>query len=519
MLFFISCYFLIALALSIYIPLKFSRCEFPVKLLVFTNILMGFAAALFIVSRISLQYSLSQWNCCRLAPSFMLAKGFALYTLPGEGVISGHIYGPLAAAAYLPAVIFPSLKGALICGLWLSAGFALLPVLFIIFSASGGPHRRVTAWAAFFVFFCFASGADSLKDTFLSIHADAPALGLGALAGLALLRLRDDRDRVLLAASSLLAVLACWTKQVMLAGILALPFYLYLAWGRKVFLRYVIYLLAWSAVTALVFFSFFDPEAMFYNLFLMPMKHPFSPYFTYPLRYLLTRELGCGLFVFISLALAGLIFCGKAFGIRQMLRQDRWLIFLFLSLALMPVSVLTKLKAGGALNTLSFITYYFFIAASAALAGVISDTADKGGRGMPALARIMVAAFLLVNLPYLFSHSYDDSMSLREPYAPACRFLERHKGEVYFPGNPLLHLAVEGKAYHFSDAIADRELAGDRVGREQFFRHIPPRLAMVVLPENEALQRSTSVLRYLPEFSKRIDIEELAGWHVYVRQQ
>ena len=54
------------------------------------------------------------------------------------------------------------------------------------------------------------------------------------------------------------------------------------------------------------------------------------------------------------------------------------------------------------------------------------------------------------------------------------RYLRKHREEVYFPWDPLVHLAVEGKPYHFEYGVFDRDLAGFPVRDDHFLRHIPP---------------------------------------------
>src|SRR5437867_2712854 len=48
------------------------------------------------------------WNGARLAPTFALAHGYALYYPATSGPILNMVYGPLTPVAFLPAVLFGS---------------------------------------------------------------------------------------------------------------------------------------------------------------------------------------------------------------------------------------------------------------------------------------------------------------------------------------------------------------------------------------------------------------------------
>ena len=72
---------------------------------------------------------------------------------------------------------------------------------------------------------------------------------------------------------------------------------------------------------------------------------------------------------------------------------------------------------------------------------------------------------------------------------------------------------AEGKLYHFSYGMFDRELAGFPVTEGHFRQSIPARVRYIGL----ATQDAPIVSRYLPEFSREIRVPRLPGWRFLVR--
>jgi hypothetical protein len=95
-------------------------------------------------------------------------------------------------------------------------------------------------------------------------------------------------------------------------------------------------------------------------------------------------------------------------------------------------------------------------------------------------------------------------------------FIREHRGEVYFPWNPLEHLLVEGKYYHFDYGLYDRELAGFAVSPEHFRSCTPQTPRLVCFPENANFQYA---LKYLTGYSQASDVKELPGFFCYRREE
>jgi hypothetical protein len=82
------------------------------------------------------------------------------------------------------------------------------------------------------------------------------------------------------------------------------------------------------------------------------------------------------------------------------------------------------------------------------------------------------------------------------------QFIRDHPGEAYFPWNPQCHLQVEGKYYHFEDAIYDRTVSGFPPSPEHFFRYIPINTKLVCYPPNALGVAPIGTFRYLKGFKQ-----------------
>ena len=73
----------------------------------------------------------------------------------------------------------------------------------------------------------------------------------------------------------------------------------------------------------------------------------------------------------------------------------------------------------------------------------------------------------------------------------------------------------EGRAYHFSGALDDLNLAGFGLDTEQFRRWIPSELEVVLVPATRR-KYGNYALQFLPEYSRRRVIPDLPGWDAWV---
>jgi len=95
----------------------------------------------------------------------------------------------------------------------------------------------------------------------------------------------------------------------------------------------------------------------------------------------------------------------------------------------------------------------------------------------------------------------------------AYQYAKKNPGQVYYPWNTLSTLLAEGRVYHFEYGLQDRELAATRSPTLHFRRFVPPKLRQVCFPP---ARQDEWTMRYLKEFTRRVEIQGTAGWICYM---
>ncbi len=457
------------------------------------------------------------WNDTRLAPSAALLSGSGFYFGPGEGPLLGHIYSPIAPFFYLPAVLAPSPEGAVMLGTLMTALAFFGPVLLLLFLGCKGRSRWV--WACFLVFCLFTFYERALLGPAFWIHADAPALGFGAIACAALYGsgVRVGAGRCLVSAFAV--VLAVGSKQVALPLAFALPLYVWLREGRGAALRYLV-ALAVAGVAVLGFVALWvDFEAMWFTAVTVPMSHPWKAGSAFEGLGASLAELGWVCLPIMGL-LAGLWLWGRPIRRKQeqggspdFLRANPWFLLLFVALFFVPTSVLGFVKVGGDVNTLAYTAYFAAVALLLFVLEAIGqwETGPGDRSGGVARAALLAAGGILalMTLPTLSgTRALYDGYG-ENPERTAWAFVNTDPRGVYFPFHPLMALMAEGKAYHTSSGLISQDLTGERVGPAYLEAHLPPGMQFVAFRG-----RSDYSERYFPEYNARLRIPALPGWTV-----
>src|SRR5262245_17369226 len=173
-----------------------------------------------------------------------LGRGHALYSPLQSGPVTGWIYPPLATLAYFPATLIPDPAGAVLAGRVLSLVYFFAPAAWLLLTdADRADRSRWTGLSGLLLFSTFAllSGQSRpLLYCSTEIHADAPALGLAAVAVGLMARSRPgDRPRAG-GVALLLAWLSVWTKQLTAPILLiVLPIWALVTWGWKGLFQYL----------------------------------------------------------------------------------------------------------------------------------------------------------------------------------------------------------------------------------------------------------------------------------------
>ena len=216
-------------------------------------------------------YATTPWNDSRLAPSAALLHGYGLYYLPGDGPMLGHIYGPVAPLAYLPALAWSTPTAAIRAGVGLTLLCLTLPAALMCRDFAANRMTLAVGGVVLLVFLFFQS--DVVRAVAFGIHADAPAVALASFACFCLTGTKRRCRTGWLVASALAAVLSAGSKQVALPVLFALPAYVWLADGRRAAIRYGGWIVLCGIVASAVVAALVDIPAMLYQTLVIPSGH------------------------------------------------------------------------------------------------------------------------------------------------------------------------------------------------------------------------------------------------------
>jgi hypothetical protein len=472
------------------------------------------------------------WAGARLAPVVAMDLGYSLYSGPHDGPVLNTIYAPISYLVYWPMRFFasPAVEIAVASLIGLLCYFAPAVFLFLHHTPSAGSPRVGLRALGVALFVLLSYTVPSLRMSLEGTTHDCPALGFALIACLALYL--DSRGRwSCFFLSAVFATLSVWSKQVMAPLLVALPLWTLATCGSAGFRRHVTALAATGVAISLPLMAALGPRTLCFNILVLPAEHAWNGHFPSNLAvvgYEMYRD-AFGL-------VAALIVCGvlctrersSGLTLRDWMRQERWSLFVLVALASVPTAFLGRLKLGGSANSFSPVTYFV-------LAGLLACLLKSAGASeQPALARraqtdvdfarmilgVGAASFIFLILPQLayFFRDYRGLDATKEECVTA--FLRRHPGEAYFPWQPLPHLLVEGKLYHFAYGLFDRELGGHGVTKQHFQRFVPEHCRYVCFPQGRRSHRPPACLdEYLKQFHRRVELPQLPGFDCYERDE
>jgi hypothetical protein len=431
----------------------------------------------------------------------------------------------MAALVYLPVTIIKDPVIAIIGASGISAGFYFIPM--VAFLAHNVPLTCERSNQRFLIF-AFASGlfclctrtTEALYYSAFAVHADAPALGFAGIACIALCNQRRQGQLFPFFISALAAVLSVWTKQTLAPLIVALPLYVLLTNGYAAAKRYLGCILITGCSISILFVMFCKPGNMVFNMFLIPMRHPWQHSWSYALTELMREGyLFAGVVLLYSIVRLTRLFKGSK-DIRLLLRPHPGLLCTIVAIFLGPTSLLGYVKSGGNFNTLS-PSLYFLLGAMCFLMMQISSDLLRGRSKRKRNLAVILFAILLVPKMVISAGSSVRSILTEFNSLSKSRieleyeFIKKHPGEIYFRQNPLGHLMAEGKAYHDEAHLFGRELADYPISQEHFEAYIPSNMRGLAF---KADIETDYMMKYLPLFSKQTTIEELPGYYVLVKE-
>jgi hypothetical protein len=460
-----------------------------------------------------------------LAPTFAFAHGYPLYNID-EGPLIPGIYGPLSKLAFLPATLASSPTGAILIAGLITHALFLTPIIWVIISESR--RNQVDALSAYAVFLCFCLFiliSKPLADILSRIVPDPLAFSLTIFACFLIYRPEDHDKTWRLFLSSFLAAAAIWTKQTTLPLLFSLPLYVAITSGYTHLKRYLaclaISLLALSTPLLLIF----NAKAMFFNMVLVPLRHPSLPNNKLYALFLAAAALleDCRLPMAILTAYLIYQYKTKLFekhrGIRNWLRSNPWFIYVIVGVCMTPTSLAAKAKEGGVPNSVALVSYFLLLASAIILIQAQSSRPESPRRITKLLVWLIVISspFWQISSFYYFKKAITGIA--HNPQQIAYEYAKAHPGQVYFPNNPLSTIMAEGKAYHTEFGLWDRRTAVGKISRERLYRYLPANMKIVAYTIDGIDHQHASLKKDLADFSRQVTIKELKDyWWVFTKE-
>lgn len=465
----------------------------------------------------------SDMSASRVVPAVALARGFPIYAGPDAGPIIDFMYGPVAALAFLPAALATTPSGALAIAALLNVAWFFGPMAWL--------HRRAVVrrdlgWVGFVLFVLWVLRDPGLVFSALTIHADAPALGLGALAcGLVVTGAQPRR----LVGAALAVVLAAAAKQTMVPLAAALLVVVVVRDGVRTAARVAVWLAAFGTAAAAIALVAFGPAALVFNMVTLPARMPWYGEVTHGGWGAVGVPSGRWATVGFTAALLGRLAWLPALlvaaGLVRAWRRAAIVgapstLLAAAAVALAPIAVVSAAKVGGFFNTFSVTTYFLAAAATIGLARAAGadDRAGRAARTVLLLGLVLCAADL-GRSPAGLRGVAPTLARLRawdaNPQERAYRAVRAHPGGVVLPWNPLATLLAEQRLDNNEIGAWNRDLAAVPIPDALWRRHLPPRLRLM------AFRSPTGAFAWLPppagrlpEFSRPATLPGLEGWTV-----
>ena len=485
----------------------------------------------------------TSWNATRLAPLVGLKYGYPLYCSVDHGPILPTIYPPGAYLPYAPALLASTPTAAVLIGTTLSMVYFLFPPALILLAGSGrraatdpgalgacrSGHIAIGLWG----WCCFAGLAlrsPATRDQLACVHADAPCLAaMGMACAWLYLAKRPPRTAALLG-SAVFAVLAVWCKQTAVPVLAALPLYVLLTWGWRPCALYTLLAALAGSLIGLAMVLWIGFDVLRWHLITIPASQGFDPPGIRGLGAAAAKMAGQSWPLWVALAAILIVQCGpralRSGGIRAWLAGNRWAIFPWLGLFLLPTGLLGMAKIGGDINSLHSV--YFW------LCGVVVfavETARGATRSTvrPFASRthnwIWQGVVLLTLLPIAWGSlrmvrgALDLPTRLRQlstnPQQVAYEFAKAHPRQGFFPWNPLSTLMADGKLYHHDYAVLDWDYAHRPPSRARLEPDMPAAMQWIIIQPTE---REKFFYRAFPEFSQAVKLPGLPRWPAFARE-
>lgn len=400
----------------------------------------------------------SAWNDLRLVPVFMAAAGEPVYTLPGAGVLTTWMYGPVPLWLWSPAVLARGAVDAVLAAgavnLFWTVGALLAACLFWPCPGATRADRLLAAAL------CIAAWPE---PAFRFLQADNLVVAGGLVSNLLLVR---SGGRALpLWGAALGAVVALGSKQTAVGLLLAQLVWLNRSQGFAAARAHALRTLALGAPLALGALAQFGARELWFGAVTVPAALPWveAP---------LARLAGLAPILAVQwLAPAVLI---VALGRRLLALSSGLALGIATFAYTLPFDTAGLLSTGGSTNNL----HGFQLLTPPLLLALLVFLRWRSA-AVPAFAAAVVALAVCARILH----------ADRAPLLPATErmhaagALQRaHPGEVWLPWAPLVTRFTEGRFDHAEDGIYVRFITGHPVSLAHARAHLPPHFRAMALP-------------------------------------
>ncbi len=456
-----------------------------------------------------------EWNGARTAPSVALARGIPLYVGPETGAIASTYYGPVKALLFLPAGLAQTPTGAILIAGLINAVLLLFPMALVgrFMASSIRLSWQTSLWG-------FALAASTLPlfpptlEMVSNLHVDAPAVGLGLMSCILLVRAQTTSSPVRFVGAAICTVLAVWSKQVEAPMILAQILWLAWRWGRGVALRYTLLTGGIGVAISLCFVLFFGWNEMTFNLFVLPASLPYRHDLETIVLAVVELAVNSAPFILLPLISLRSICRGGQNERSAALRANPWILLVLVAIFIAPTSLASRLIVGGHVN--SFHSVYYLVAATVAVA--VCWRPEKpfavGSLRLHGIAILVVATTTIA--AFRFGLRVPIQLLEENQFQQAYELALAHPRQIYFPWQTLSTLMADGELYHFEYSVGDRINAGLEPSEAHWRAHLPADLHYVAYREQPL---STTAVRFLPIQSAATPIPNLPGWKWYAVQR
>lgn len=439
-------------------------------------------------------------NWERLQNVFALSVGDNVYHPLESGPILNSMYGPASVLAFWPAVWGQTPFWVMTIAASLAVFYFFAPIAYFNLASR---KERIPAIFGVLFFAGVALLSSSLRNAGFRVHADAPAFGFGAFA-CAVLALRPS-SAARISVSALLAVLAVWSKQVMVPLLAACALYIWIAEGGRFLKKYILWVFVWGILVSGIFIFVFGLEPLFINMFYIPGRQPLRGGWFWDSVFKLLRE--CLIPLAASAVFIPVFFKMPWKNSSALVRQNPWTLFLITALFLFPTTILGNGKVGGSNNTLSY-TVYFLLAA-------LTFAAVQAKEFNFRTAALVLFVLFCIQVPSVF-HRHHKLQKQKDYPQVIFDYAKKNPGKAYFPRFNTLTLMAEKKVYHGSCGLIDRQWAKIPVTDGHFRAHVPGNMELVAYREGGSDDKEFVAL---PEFWYIGSDPELPGFKVYLREQ